>query len=785
MRRGGVRPKTSGVVRTFFVGAVALLFLAVMAGSVSGQESKPIIDTSQPLGHYDDLIAKQTGIIAAARQKGNRATEIDAILRRAEAYLAIGYLIKAARDLERAVKLTDEYDNPRQRAAALGARGSVRLQGDEIDAAAEDLKASRLIAEKHNLTEVEAATLINLGNLKSPRDPDPRNWGVHEDPLDALNDYRRAAERAAETGRADLTAQAWLGASRMAAQQEAFSEAQNYIEDAKNQIVMVADKRQRAMLLIAFARLLREIDEASGSTTNHANIKETCLRAEILASEVNDLRTKSHALACLARLSEDSGNFKDAVTKTRNALFLAQAINATELEFRWQGQLGRLLASTAEGKDIDAAMAAYDAAIDSFAKVQIHLASSGRSLDPRRFRQMIDPIFAEYTNLLLKRANKANGQERMENLERAQTTFERLKGVELQNYFQDECVAELHARRKELDPDLFEDVAVLYSITLPRQLILLLRLPNKPIMPFAVDVDRTDLLDNAKVFWKHLQDERKTGDRAKGSYFYDMLIGHIPEELFNGVHTIAFIPDSTLALIPLAALYDQKKNQYLGDRFAVATLPGLDLIDSEPLVKQEMRLLLAGLTQKVEGYPELHYVQDELTHLGKSFQSTILKDQAFTWENLNEVLGTQPYAIVHMASHAQFGGSFGDTYLLAAGGNKLFMNDLEKLIKPRRFRKKAIELLTLSACETAKGDQWEALGLAGVALKSGARSALASLWRVDDKATSRLITKFYDNLKGKKMSKAQALREAQQDIRTEGKEDPYYWAAFLVIGNWR
>jgi CHAT domain-containing protein len=139
-----------------------------------------------------------------------------------------------------------------------------------------------------------------------------------------------------------------------------------------------------------------------------------------------------------------------------------------------------------------------------------------------------------------------------------------------------------------------------------------------------------------------------------------------------------------------------------------------------------------------------------------------------------------------MASHAQFGNRPDDTFLLTNDG-QLHMNELEKLIRPRRFRERAIDLITLSACETAAGDERTALGLAGVALKSGARSALATLWSVDDAATYKLITMFYEYYKDN-LTKAQALQKSQKRIRAEfgkaGKDDPRYWAAFLIIGNW-
>ena len=113
------------------------------------------------------------------------------------------------------------------------------------------------------------------------------------------------------------------------------------------------------------------------------------------------------------------------------------------------------------------------------------------------------------------------------------------------------------------------------------------------------------------------------------------------------------------------------------------------------------------------------------------------------------------------------------------------MNELEKFMKLSWFRDEPIELLTLSACNTASGDDRAALGLAGIAIKSGARSALASLWSINDQSTSLLITKFYEKLKANTGSKAQALREAQLHmLKNRQFRHPFYWSAFLLIGNW-
>jgi CHAT domain-containing protein len=114
---------------------------------------------------------------------------------------------------------------------------------------------------------------------------------------------------------------------------------------------------------------------------------------------------------------------------------------------------------------------------------------------------------------------------------------------------------------------------------------------------------------------------------------------------------------------------------------------------------------------------------------------------------------------------------------------RLRMDELEALIKLSRFREEPIELIALSACETAAGDDRAALGLAGIAVKAGARSALATMWLVEDVAAARLSASFYENLGQPGTSKAKALQQAQQGLLDE-YDHPFFWAPFLLIGNW-
>ena len=122
--------------------------------------------------------------------------------------------------------------------------------------------------------------------------------------------------------------------------------------------------------------------------------------------------------------------------------------------------------------------------------------------------------------------------------------------------------------------------------------------------------------------------------------------------------------------------------------------------------------------------------------------------------------------------------------MLAYDG-KLTMQSLSDTIRSRRYQDEPIELLVLSACQTAAGDDRAAMGLAGVAIQSGAHSALASLWFIDDEATAELVAEFYRQLKSGGLSRAEALRQAQLSLL--GKEyfrHPAYWAPFLLLGNW-
>lgn len=180
----------------------------------------------------------------------------------------------------------------------------------------------------------------------------------------------------------------------------------------------------------------------------------------------------------------------------------------------------------------------------------------------------------------------------------------------------------------------------------------------------------------------------------------------------------------------------------------------------------------------------------ELAAIAKEFGADVLAEDDFSAEALSGEIARRPYNIVHIATHAEFGATPADNFILTTGG-RLDVTQLEATMRARAVQTDApVSLLTLSACNTAAALGGEAaerapLGLAGVGFRAGARSVLASLWPAEDLATSALIAKFYQELNGG-AGRAEALRRAQAALIADPvTEDPFQWANFILIGDWR
>ncbi|MFP6641443.1 MAG: CHAT domain-containing protein, partial [Myxococcota bacterium] len=250
----------------------------------------------------------------------------------------------------------------------------------------------------------------------------------------------------------------------------------------------------------------------------------------------------------------------------------------------------------------------------------------------------------------------------------------------------------------------------------------------------------------------------------------------------ENIHTLVFVPGGALRTVPMAALHDGQG--FLLDRYAVAITPSLNLLAPKPIVKGKTRVLAAGLSEAVQGYPELPGVPEELSTIERLYGGKVLLNEGFELESFETSLRNMHPGVVHIASHAEFTGNPRTSFVLTYD-DRISIEQLSALMRAGRYGEEPVELLMLSACDTAVGNERAALGLAGMAVRAGARSAMGSLWSVSDEATSELVVGFYEALDTPGTSKAQALRKAQQSLLVDARfQHPYYWAPFLVINNW-
>ena len=195
-------------------------------------------------------------------------------------------------------------------------------------------------------------------------------------------------------------------------------------------------------------------------------------------------------------------------------------------------------------------------------------------------------------------------------------------------------------------------------------------------------------------------------------------------------------------------------------------------------------MLSAGLTDSVQGFPPLPSISNELHAIQGLYGGTPLLNRNFLNSNLEKELRNKKFTIMHIASHGRFEGDVKKSFLLTFDG-RLTMDQLEQYVGLFKFREDPLELLALSACETAAGDDRAALGLAGIAIKAGARSALATLWYINDQASSELVAEFYRQLQDPSVSRAIALKRAQLKLLNDRSyQHPGYWSPFLLINNW-
>lgn len=536
--------------------------------------------------------------------------------------------------------------------------------------------------------------------------------------------------------------------------------------------------------LIKLGKLKKDISD-NQDTTNILNI--AVKQAKIL----NDQRAESYALGTIGKLYENSKDWSNAKVNTQSALLIAQGVNAADIAYQWQWQMGRIL----QNQDIKNQAEAIDYYTQALNNLNI-LRSDLVAMSPEvqfSFRDSVEPIYRQLVDLLL-----FASQPSKDNLIKARNVIENLQLAELDNFFRDACAKPIAVNIDNLDVN----AAVIYPIILENRLEVIVKLPgNENLVHFTNnDVSSIQVDETVKQLQQLLRKRSTSPGKIKqaSKQLYDWLIQPFETELDKGrdrnksqIKTLVFVLDGSLQNIPISVLHDGKK--YLIERYAVAVTPGLQLLSPKPLLKEKINVLMAGANNapsfKKENLRPLENVKFELSELSKQVnQSYKLENKDFLKEEIQKQINSTPFNVVHIATHGRFSSNPEQTFVLD-WNKRIKVKDWDQLLKMKDFKtENSVELLVLSACETAFGDKRAALGLAGVAIRAGARSTLATLWQVNDASTAEFMIQFYKKINNSKITKVEALRNAQlaflRDYPDTDYNRPYHWAPFVLVGNW-
>lgn len=332
--------------------------------------------------------------------------------------------------------------------------------------------------------------------------------------------------------------------------------------------------------------------------------------------------------------------------------------------------------------------------------------------------------------------------------------------------------------------------------------------PDKPPIYRRVSgATRARVLQTARQLANAVTDptiRETTAYLAPAQQLYQWLIQPLVADLQEKqIDNLTFILDVGLRSLPLAALHDGKG--FLIERFSIGLMPSLSLTDTRYRDLKNTQVLAMGAS-KFETQRALPAVPVELATIFKNqWQGSSFLNERFTLDNLRAQRRQQPYGIIHLATHAEFRPGSIDQSYIQLWDTRLGLDQVPKL----GWNDPPVELLVLSACRTALGNVEAELGFAGLAYQTGVRSALASLWAVDDEGTLGFMSEFYRQLKTAPI-RADAVRQTQlalirKQVRLErgqlitpagtislppelqeANKDlsfPFYWAAFTLVGN--
>jgi CHAT domain-containing protein len=679
-------------------------------------------------------------------------------IQQVKALKSLGSYGQAIKILNKCASLVDEEIDSRVKHETLLNLGDLYRSSGQWDKSLNSLLKSERIAVQINDSELLAQSYLSLAHF----------YRFQGNSIKAFQ-YYKLAENSSSSLYLEINAQInQLALIERDKNRRAFDAIKNSIEE---KLIDMPNTHAVAYAYISFARVVQK------SSMNQPQSYDTTLKllrkALNISTSLDDGRTRAMVLGALGSLYEASQQWSEAKQLTQQALASLQSLNAPEISYQLNWQLARI---SLRNSDFIKAKTAYSVAINELQSLRNDITSSSSEIQ-LSFRDSVEPLYRQYVSLLLR------DKPTQSNLREARNVIELLQLAELDNFFRDAC---LDLKPVQID-SLDSRAAIIYPVLLEDRLEVIVRFSGERLNHYTVSINRDTIESTLAELQVNLaapqQEPYLRRFKLLSERFYNWLIRPIESEIeSHRVQHVIFVPDGVLRSLPFASLYDGQ--QYLVQKYGVALAPSLQLIDPKPITKSRLQILSAGLTEERDSFPPLPYVGLELKTIQAVANSKVLVNQSFTESSLVDSMSKYKSQVVHLATHGQFSSRSQETFFLTWDG-KVDISELNSLLRADRQQIYPVELLVLSACQTALGDKYAALGLAGVAVRAGARSTLASLWSVSDEATSELMKSFYNELVSRKVPKLQALRVAQMTLIDHPRfSHPFYWSAFVLLGNW-
>ncbi len=694
-------------------------------------------------------------------QAGDRPGSIGSQINQAQALQTLGYYRRARQQLETLNQTLATLPNSTIKVSGLRTLGAaLQTVGDSSNSQTALVKSLDIARQINAQTELHPI-LLSLGQL-----------AVAADDPDAALEYFQQAEQATTNPLEQL--QARLDRLQLLIEHGQTDQAAELAialaVQIRQQFVELPASRTSLYGAINFVAQLNKLEDPAKvlPLQDLAQLMSSTVQS---ARQLQDAPAEAYALNQWGQLYDRTHQWTEAKAVIEKALTIARNLRADDIIAQSTWALGQL---DRQQGNRDSAIAHYTEAVKALQAIRGDLIATNPDVQ-FSFRASVEPVYRQLVDLLL--ANHPNQAE----LVQARGLIEALQVAELDNFFREACLDKTR-QIDQVDPT----ATVIYPIILPDRLAIILSTTGQPLQYYATAKPQADIEQTLRDLFSALSPAANSQVRQRlSAQVYDWLIR--PAEMdhaLKNTKTLVFVLDGQLRNIPMSALYDG--NQYLIEKYAVTLSPGLQLMAAASLNADKMGVIVGGISQSHAGFAALPEVESEVKKIAQAGSIAKLLNQDFTSGAIADHVKNSRANVLHLATHGQFSSRLEDTFLLTWDG-RVNIKELSELLKSREgSSSRAIDLLVLSACDTATGDDRAVLGLAGLAIKSGARSTLATLWPVKDKAAAQLMTRFYQQLRQPGSTKAQALRQAQIDLiqNTDFKE-PFFWSSFVLVGNWQ